>query len=116
VFGALVSGWGQAVANGGRYDHVGEVFGRARPATGFSTDLKALIALTGTTELAASGAILAPVDDDIELWRAVQALRASGEQVIHALPQQPAPENCDRQLLLKAGRWQVAALNTDLSR
>jgi ATP phosphoribosyltransferase regulatory subunit len=111
VFAALVSGWGQAVANGGRYDHVGEVFGRARPATGFSTDLKALIALTGATELDSVGAILAPADDDIELWRAVQALRASGEEVINALPQQPAPENCDRQLALRDGRWQVVALN-----
>jgi len=115
VFAALVPGWGQAVANGGRYDHVGEVFGRARPATGFSTDLKALIALAGNAEQDAPGAIAAPCDDDPELWRVMQALRAAGEQVIAALPQQPAPENCDRQLVLRDGRWQVVALNTPLS-
>jgi ATP phosphoribosyltransferase regulatory subunit len=109
VFAALVPGWGQAVANGGRYDHVGEVFGRARPATGFSTDLKALITLAGAAEQAAGGAIAAPCDDDIELWKVMQTLRAAGEQVIAGLPQQPAPANCDRQLVLRDGRWQVVA-------
>lgn len=110
VFAALVPGWGQAVANGGRYDHVGEVFGRARPATGFSTDLKALIALSDGAVAGGRGAIAAPCDDDIELWRAMQALRAQGEQVIAALPQQGVPAGCDRQLVLRDGRWQVAAL------
>ncbi|HSB96685.1 MAG TPA: ATP phosphoribosyltransferase regulatory subunit [Spongiibacteraceae bacterium] len=115
VFAALVPGWGQAVANGGRYDHVGEVFGRARPATGFSTDLKALIALAGNAEQDTAGAIVAPCDDDPELWQVMQSLRAAGEQVIAALPQQPAPENCDRQLVRRDGRWQVVALSTPLS-
>ncbi len=115
VFAALVPGWGQAVANGGRYDHVGEVFGRARPATGFSTDLKALITLSTATERNEVGAILAPADDALELWRAVQSLRAAGEQVIYALPQQAAPAHCDRQLVLRDGQWCVVASNTHLS-
>lgn len=110
VFAALVPGWGQAVANGGRYDHVGEVFGRARPATGFSTDLKALIALSQGAAGDDRGAIAAPCDDDIELWRAMQDLRAQGERVIAALPQQAAPTGCDRQLVRRDGRWQVVAL------
>jgi ATP phosphoribosyltransferase regulatory subunit len=114
VFAALVPGWGQAVANGGRYDHIGEVFGRARPATGFSTDLKALIALSQNGARASAGAIAAPCVDDIELWQAMQALRAQGEQVIAALPQQSAPAGCDRQLVLRDGRWQVVPIYSDL--
>lgn len=110
MFAALVPGWGQAVANGGRYDHIGEVFGRARPATGFSTDLKALIALAVDGEDGGAGAILAPAEDDIELWRAAQALRTAGERVIAALPGQPAPAGCDRQLVRAGDGWQVVAL------
>jgi ATP phosphoribosyltransferase regulatory subunit len=110
VFAALVPGWGQAVANGGRYDKVGEVFGRARPATGFSTDLKALIALGDDGEGDRRGAILAPPDDDIELWRAAQVLRSQGERVVSALPRQPRPANCDRELVRTAQGWQVRPL------
>lgn len=110
VFAAFAPGWGQAIANGGRYDHIGEVFGRARPATGFSTDLKALIALNTDSDAPMRGAILAPDNTDIELWRAVQALRASGERVVYALPQQPIPAECDRQLVQRNGRWEAVAL------
>lgn len=109
VFAALAPGWGQALANGGRYDHIGEVFGRARPATGFSTDLKALIALGNLQQSVPSRAILAPADDDIGLWQTVQALRAQGERVIQALPGQPALAECDRQLQLCDGKWQVVS-------
>jgi len=110
VFAALAPGWGQALANGGRYDHIGEVFGRARPATGFSTDLKALISLGGDELMASAGAILAPGDDTVELWHAVQQLRADGERVINALPGQARPDGCDRELVYRDGRWQVVAL------
>lgn len=112
VFAALVPGWGQAVANGGRYDHVGEVFGRARPATGFSTDLKALIALSQREATDGGNAIAAPCDDDLALWHAVQALRAEGEQVVALLPGQVIAAGCNRQLVLREGRWQVAALQS----
>lgn len=112
VFAALVPGWGQAVANGGRYDHVGEVFGRARPATGFSTDLKSLIALAAEgADSNEYGAVLAPASDDVELWRVVQTLRADGERVINALPGQPAPVGCDRELVRSAEGWRVVALS-----
>lgn len=108
VFAALVPGWGQAVANGGRYDHVGEVFGRARPATGFNTDLKALITLCARTdETAPASAVLAPADDDLDLWRATQQLRAAGERVINALPGQSDAPGCDRRLVRRHGGWQV---------
>ncbi|MDB6063702.1 MAG: phosphoribosyltransferase regulatory subunit [Verrucomicrobiaceae bacterium] len=110
VFAAFASGWGQAVANGGRYDHIGEVFGRARPATGFSTDLKALITLRTGSDDEPRGAILAPDNADSELWRSVQALRATGERVVYALPQQPIPADCDRQLVQRDGCWHAVAL------
>lgn len=112
VFAALAPGWGQALANGGRYDHIGEVFGRARPATGFSTDLKALISLSSNGDASTGGAILAPADDTVELWRTMQQLRASGERVINALPGHPRPEGCDRELVYRNGNWQVVALAT----
>jgi len=111
VFAALVPGWGQAVANGGRYDHVGEAFGRARPATGFNTDLKALIALMSRADEPRRNAILAPADDDLALWQMAQQLRADGERVINALPGQHSAADCDRQLLRdQDGRWQVVPL------
>jgi ATP phosphoribosyltransferase regulatory subunit len=42
VFDAYCDGVSGAVARGGRYDEVGKAFGRARPATGFSIDLRSL--------------------------------------------------------------------------
>src|SRR5690606_9417749 len=59
VFAAFVPGVGQAIAQGGRYDDIGAVFGRSRPATGFSTDLKTLVSL-GQIEVVGAGAIWAP--------------------------------------------------------
>lgn len=111
VFAALVPTWGEAVANGGRYDRVGAVFGRARPATGFSADLKTLIALADNPELPATGAILAPAGDDAGLWAAIDRLRSNGERVIQVLPNQPHPAGCDRELVADAAGWRVAALS-----
>jgi ATP phosphoribosyltransferase regulatory subunit len=110
VFAALVAGWGQAVANGGRYDHIGEVFGRARPATGFSTDLKTMIALGGDDDVPV-GAIVAPASGELDLWQAMQTLREQGERVVSELPQQPRPQGCDRELKRIDGRWQVVPLD-----
>ena len=110
VFAALAPGYGQALANGGRYDHIGEVFGRARPATGFNCDLKALLKAMPVGEAKATRAIYAPADSDVALWQAVQALRAEGEQVINGLPGQASKPGCNRQLILENGRWQVVPL------
>jgi ATP phosphoribosyltransferase regulatory subunit len=92
VFSAYVPGVGQAVASGGRYDHVGEVFGRARPATGFSTDL-ALLAKLGHWQENAPRRIVAPAfgqeGNDDALWAAIAALRASGDIVVQLLPGSP---------------------------
>ncbi len=112
VFAAYAPGHGQAVAQGGRYDDIGRVFGRARPATGFSADLKALLALSTANEPPVRG-IFAPCADDPALAQQVQQLRAEGERVICALPGQhgdAAAMACDRELVLRDGRWQVAPL------
>ncbi len=110
VFAAYVPGHGQALANGGRYNDVGAVFGRARPATGFATDLKALMNLL-PPERAEQGAISAPVGptDQAGLQEKINELRAQGEVVINALGA-AVDTRCDRNLSFEAGRWQVIAL------
>ncbi len=110
VFAAYVPGFGQALANGGRYDDVGAVFGRARPATGFNTDLKAVLELLAA-DLSPpdSRAISAPADADPALWAAVDELRNSGEVVITALGED-TDSRCDRQLQHIDGEWRVTPL------
>jgi ATP phosphoribosyltransferase regulatory subunit len=109
VFAAYVPGHGQALANGGRYNDVGAVFGRARPATGFATDLKALMTLLPAATVA-RGAISAPEDSAAQpgLQEKVNELRTGGEIVINTLSAQEDPR-CDRELVLDAGHWQVQA-------
>jgi ATP phosphoribosyltransferase regulatory subunit len=112
VFAAYVPGRGQAIAQGGRYDDIGKVFGRSRPATGFSTDLKTVLSLVDakTSELRA---IFAPASGESDLALAIEALRANGERVIQALPGQTggaAEMGCDRELVLKGGKWLPIAL------
>ncbi|MBO3275310.1 ATP phosphoribosyltransferase regulatory subunit [Pseudomonas schmalbachii] len=113
VFAAFVPGVGESIAQGGRYDDIGADFGRARPATGFSTDLKTLVTL-GQAELDAPlSGIWAPVDG-AGLWQAVQRLRRDGQRVVQALQGQDAASareaGCDRQLLERDGNWQVVSL------
>ncbi|RDH85628.1 MAG: ATP phosphoribosyltransferase regulatory subunit [endosymbiont of Galathealinum brachiosum] len=110
LFAAYTPGEGQEVARGGRYDDIGEVFGRARPATGFSTDLKTLLNLSQQKVALTSNAIFAPADDDPDLWSAIQELRAQGEKVIQSLPGQKGGAKelgCDQELKLASGRWIV---------
>jgi ATP phosphoribosyltransferase regulatory subunit len=112
VFAAYVDGLPNAIARGGRYDEVGKVFGRARPATGFSLDLRELAALSpGQAQCVG---ILAPWQSDPALAAKIAALRAAGEVVVHALPGhdkaswQPC---CNRELVRQGGAWVVAALH-----
>jgi ATP phosphoribosyltransferase regulatory subunit len=110
VFAVFVPGCGREIARGGRYDAVGEVFGRARPATGFSTDLKTLINLSQRDFGTISGAILAPADEDADLHVMVKALREQGERVVHALPGQAgdaATMGCDRVLAKDKHGWVI---------
>lgn len=81
VFAAYVPGYGDAVAQGGRYDETGADFGRARPATGFSADLKVLAAL-GQRQFEVKETVAAPASDDPSLWQAITDLRAKGYRVV----------------------------------
>ncbi|GAA5524344.1 ATP phosphoribosyltransferase regulatory subunit [Microbulbifer aestuariivivens] len=109
VFAAYTPGHGQALANGGRYNGIGSVFGRERPATGFSTDLVALNQL-GSGFWEEGGAILAPDSDEDTLWQVVERLRSEGEVVIAALADGAESEvraRCDRELVKRDGSWVV---------
>ncbi len=115
VFAAFVPGMGEEVARGGRYDHVGEDFGRARAATGFSADLKKLLRVTDRRQAPRPPAlaIFAPAVDDPLLRERVQALRAAGERVICELPGQtggPRDLGCDRILRRRAESWEPEAV------
>ena len=81
VFAVFVPGVGQAIAQGGRYDDIGADFGRARPATGFSTDLKTLVTLGRAEVELPSGGIWMPDSTDAALWQQVCQLRSEGQHV-----------------------------------
>ena len=114
VFAAFVPGLGHSIAQGGRYDDIGADFGRARPATGFSTDLKSLVSLGSVEIEVAAGGVWTPDAPDLALWQAVCRLRADGHRVVQALPGQPETAardaDCDRELVLQDGLWQVVPL------
>ena len=113
VFAAFVQGEGQEVARGGRYDEIGDVFGRARPATGFSADLKTLMRLGRHEPQVLDGAILAPTDDDPGLHERIVELRAAGSVVIRELPGQagnPAQMGCAYRLQKQAESWDLVPL------
>ena len=84
VFSAFVEGQGDAVLYGGRYDGIGAAFGRSRPATGMSGDLKLLAELMPLPEFQPEG-VLAPAEGTGELQRAIQSLRAQGIRVVQCL-------------------------------
>ena len=102
---------GDALVRGGRYDEVGAVFGRKRPAVGFSLDLKQLVAAVPPRPLRA--AIRAPWGEDGALRSAIAALRRGGETVVCALPGHESEIDefhCDRVLMHKGGEWVVQAI------
>ncbi len=106
VFAAFVPQLGQAIARGGRYDDIGRVFGRARAATGFSTDLKILNQLSGK-QFTLPERIFAPTGVD---QNKVATLRADGNIVIEQLPGQETDAEamgCSKTLCLLDGQWQV---------
>ncbi len=111
VFAVYIPTYGQPLAKGGRYDEIGKVFGRARPATGFSGDLKVLAELA-VDHAARLGSILAPVVLDADLLARVTELRQQGERVVQALPGVElnlTEMGCDRQLILRDGGWCIVA-------
>ena len=110
VFAAFVADRGQEIARGGRYDEIGKVFGRARPATGFSTDLRILMRVGNRDWPQPAGAILAPAEEDTALADQVRNLRTQGERVVQQLPGQVgsvAETGCDRVLRWSGSEWVV---------
>jgi len=110
-FAVYMAGSSDAVARGGRYDEVGAVFGRNRPAVGFSLDLKTLAALAPGQ--APHAAIRAPWAEDMMLRTAVRRLREQGQTVVRILPghEHEGDEiDCDRELVLADGQWDVRSL------
>lgn len=112
VFAVFAKGAADAVARGGRYDEIGKAFGRARPATGFSTDLKALLPLVD--DVAATGKILAPYLPDAAAQKEIAKLRAAGEIVVSSLSTNERSDaelraelGCNRELAKKNDRWVV---------
>jgi ATP phosphoribosyltransferase regulatory subunit len=115
VFSAFVPAYGRAVAHGGRYDGIGQAFGRARPATGFGADLRLLLALSPSQPDLASG-ILAPDDDDASLQSEIERLRAAGERVVLRLAGAKARASetgCERELVRKGGEWVVVKIERE---
>ena len=110
MFTAYCAGMPNAIARGGRYDRIGERFGRARPATGFSLDLREITEVLPT--IPAKSAIAAPWGFEADLLRQIAALRAQGEVVI-PLPAGEVHEEdefiCDRELVREGSVWVVKA-------
>jgi len=114
VFAAYCPGYPTAIALGGRYDGAGAAFGRARPATGFSLDLRELARLLPA--MPPPGAILAPHHGhDAALATEIVRLRAQGEVVVELLPGETACEGprCDRKLVRVGAHWIIEAINED---
>ena len=113
-FAIYAQGHADALVRGGRYDELGAVFGRRRPAVGFSLDLKILAELlAGRQGLAVRSAVSAPWGEDPALRQAVRELRGQGHTVVCVLPghEHDVQEfDCDRELALIDGRWQVRPL------
>lgn len=114
VFAAFVPTVGREIARGGRYDNIGAVFGRARPATGFSADLKLLANLSKATVPSEKGALIfAPASDDPNLELKIRALRAVGQAVLQELPGQSGGAHelrCSAVLAQENQSWVVKPL------
>jgi ATP phosphoribosyltransferase regulatory subunit len=109
VYTAFVPGHGEGIAFGGRYDDIGHSFGRARPATGFSLDVKSLLKYQ-TIEAKPSKRIFAPASDDGTLQIKIDELRSSGEIVVQELSGQEANAsqmNCAQELVNENGEWLI---------
>jgi ATP phosphoribosyltransferase regulatory subunit len=111
-FAIYTPGAGDALVRGGRYDEVGAVFGRNRPAVGFSLDVKELAGVASKPPLKAAirAAWLDESADAASLREAIGALRAQGETVVCVLPGHESEVDefhCDRELVRDAGQWRV---------
>ena len=103
VFAAYTPRFGQALAKGGRYDNIGRDFGRARPATGFSADLKTLMDLSGQLAEQADSVVLAPAGEADGLQSAIAELRLAGKRVVQQLEGETDCGGRYRQQLVREG-------------
>ena len=105
-FAVFVPEASDALVRGGRYDEVGALFGRKRPAAGFSLDIKALVSLIQRP--VPQAAIRAPWGEDEGLHQAITLLRQQGHTVVCMLPGHDSEVDefhCDRELVLLKGQW-----------
>lgn len=115
VFAAYLPGYGQEIAKGGRYDGIGETFGRSRPATGFSTDLTHLVSISKEMKsVLTSEIIFAPIANDLQqeqqLVTTIMKLRQQGKRVIRELPDSNSNAdslNCTHILRYESDEWQI---------
>ena len=110
-FAIYAHGASDALVRGGRYDEVGAVFGRNRPAAGFSLDIKQIVSVV--TPRALKAAIRAPWGEAMDVNAAIAQLRSAGETVVCVLPGHESEVDefhCDRELVQIAGRWVVQAV------
>jgi len=108
VFAVYISKMGEEIARGGRYDHIGEIFGRARAACGFSADLLRLFRLTHTdVPPLDEKSVFTPFSDDAQLLSKVDELRAKGYRVINGLSDSESAQalGCEQCLVLKNSQW-----------
>ena len=113
-FAMYAQGAADALARGGRYDEVGAVFGRNRPAVGFSLDIKELVSAVAPRPLEA--AIRAPWGESASLRSAIKRLREGGETVVCVLPGHESEVDefdCDRELIDAAGQWIMQAIEVN---
>lgn len=113
VFAAYQQGYGKALGNGGRYDNIGEAFGRARTATGFAFDLKTLVA-NGQCELEAQGGIFVPESANSECREQITLLRNQGHRVVQGFTGQKVDFqeiNCDRQLIKQGDQFLIEKIS-----
>jgi len=114
VFAAFAPVVGKEIARGGRYDNIGAIFGRARPATGFSADLKLLAQLgKQANQDQPEERIFAPYSDDAGLLDMIRDVRAQGRIVIQQLPEQKGGAQdmgCNAELIQDNNRWAVKPL------
>jgi ATP phosphoribosyltransferase regulatory subunit len=112
VFAAFIPELGQEIARGGRYDDIGECFGRARPACGFSADLRTLLRLGNRVAGVENNGIFAPWSSDPEQQKTVEELRAEGRRVVNGLPGQQGDAQamgCREILEKQAGKWVITS-------
>ena len=113
VFAAYVQGYGKALGNGGRYDHVGEAFGRARPATGFAFDLKSLVT-QGHRHRDSVAGIFVAASTDPKCHKQISLLRGQGNRVVQGFAGQTADINeinCDRELVKQGEQYVIKKLS-----